>query len=190
MAGDFELREKLKDKNKHFYEINREQIEDRATKLEAAKKYRTLLNLGKLSNRGWQPNWSDKVHNIAWLNFDKVTDTAGQTSLTKQVLPVASFTDVGPARQIEKGGSVEADRRQRTLLQPFIDTFYYNSGGQNQGKRMTLAQAAGILDKMPGFSAMLVLARINMKSRISNTLRLFPDLFEIQGNYVKVSLSL
>ena len=44
MAGDFELREKLKDKNKHFYKINREQIEDRATKLEAGKKYRTLLN--------------------------------------------------------------------------------------------------------------------------------------------------
>ena len=85
---------------------------------------------------------------------------------------------------------MEADRRQHTLLQPFIDTFYYNSGGQNQGKRMTLAQAAGILNKMPGFSAMLVLARINMKSRISNTLRLFPDLFEIQGNYVKVSSSL
>ena len=82
---------------------------------------------------------------------------------------------------------VEADRRQRTLLQPFVDTFYYDGGGQNQGKRMTLAQAAGILDRMPGFGAALVLARANMKSRISNTLRLFPDLFEIQGNYVKVS---
>ena len=186
MAGGAGLREKLQVKNQNYYDINREQIEDRATQLEAAGKYRTLLNRGKF-NRGWQPNWSDKVHTIASLEFDKVRDTTGQRSLTKQVLPVTSFTDVGPARQIEKGGNVETDKRQRTLLQPFVDSFYYGDGGQHQGKRMTLAQASGILDKIPGFNAGLLLAHINMKSRISNTLRLFPELFEIQGNYVQVS---
>ena len=82
---------------------------------------------------------------------------------------------------------METDKRQRTLLQPFVDSFYYGDGGQHPGKRMTLAQASGILDKMPGFNAGLLLAHINMKSRISNTLRLFPELFEIQVNYVQVS---
>ena len=107
--------------------------------------------------------------------------------MTKQVLPVATYTDVGPARQIEKGGNVEQTRRSRTLLQPFADNFYYGDGGQNQGRRMTLAQAAGILNGMPGFNAALLLARINMKSKIASTLRLFFDWFEIQSNYVQVN---
>ena len=89
-------------KNKHeeYYKLNTKQIDDRASKLEAAGNYNTLLNR-KNFNRGLQPYWSDRVHTIASLEFDKVKDLAGQTALTKQVLPVASFTDVGPARQIE-----------------------------------------------------------------------------------------
>ena len=55
VADDAGLREKLQDKNQNYYDINREQIEERATKLEAAKNYRILLNRGKF-NRGWQPN--------------------------------------------------------------------------------------------------------------------------------------
>ena len=54
-------------------------------------------------------------------------------------------------------------------------------GGENQGKRMTLAQAAGVLNKKRGFNAALVLGRINMKSPIANFLRLFPQLFEVDG---------
>ena len=75
---------------------------------------------------------------------------------------------------------MEQTRRSRTLLQPFADNFYYGDGGQNQGRRMTLAQAAGILNGMPGFNAALLLARINMKSKIASTLRRFHKLFEIQ----------
>ena len=50
-------------------------------------------------------------------------DPAGQTSLTKQVLPVTSFTEIGPARQIERGGNVEQTARSRTTLQTFADNF-------------------------------------------------------------------
>ena len=89
---------------------------------------------------------------------------------------------MGPARRIERGGNAEVDRRQRTLLQPFIDTMY----GENEGRRMTLAQISALLDRIPGFKAAQNLARINMKSRMSSTLRLFPELFEIQGNYVQI----
>ena len=41
VAGDAGLREKLQVKNQNYYDINREQMEDRATTLEAAGKYRT-----------------------------------------------------------------------------------------------------------------------------------------------------
>ena len=78
---------------------------------------------------------------------------------------------------------MEADRRQKRLLQPFVDVVY----GGNQGRRITLAQISTLLDGVPGFKAMQILARINMKSRISSTLRLFPRLFEVQGNYVQIS---
>ena len=90
---------------------------------------------------------------------------------------------MGPARRIERGGNAEVDRRQRTLLQSFVDTVH----GENEGRRMTLAQISALLDRIPGFKAAQNLARINMKSRISSTLRLFPDLFEIQGNYVQIA---
>ena len=49
MAGDWNLREKLRNKNAAFYQINKEDIAKRATKLEAAGRYRTLLNRVKLS---------------------------------------------------------------------------------------------------------------------------------------------
>ena len=52
MAGDAGLREKLQVKNQNYYDINREQIEDRATQLEAAGKYRTLLIRGNSTEGG------------------------------------------------------------------------------------------------------------------------------------------
>ena len=108
-------------------------------------------------------------------------DPAGQTSLTKQVLPVSSNTELGPARQIEQGRNVDQTNRSRTILQTFANDFYYGNGGENQGKRMTLAQAAGVLNKKRGFNDALVLGRINMKSPIANFLRLFHQLFEVDG---------
>ena len=69
------------------------------------------------------------------------------------------------------------------MLERFVDKVQE----ENQGRRMTLAQISTLLDRIPGFKAAQILARINMKSRISSTLRLFPDLFEIQGNYVQIS---
>ena len=147
--------------------------------MEEAGKYITLLNRGKFA-RGWQPTWADTVKTIGSVDFDKVIDAAGQESLTRNALPIESATDVGPARRIERGGNAEVDRRQRTLLQSFVDTVH----GENEGRRMTLAQISTLLNRIPGFKTAQILARINMKSRISSTLRLFPDLFEIQGNYV------
>ena len=172
----------LEEKNEKFTELNKKQIAERGKKLEEAGKYRTLLNRSKFS-RGWQPNWSDGLKTVASVDFDKVVDTAGQEQLTRNTLPVESATDVGPARRIERGGNAEVERRQRTLLQRFVDRVQ----GENEGRRMTLAQISTLLDRIPGFKAAQILARINMKSRISSTLRLFPDLFEIQGNYVQIS---
>ena len=119
---------KTQDKNQKYFELDREDIAKRASNLEAAGKYRTLLNKNKFS-RGWQPNWSDKLHTVASVDFNKVRDSAGQVSLTKQVLPVASATEVGPARQIERGGSVEMANRSRAALQTFADGFYFGNGG-------------------------------------------------------------
>ena len=104
--------------------MDREEIGRRATKLEAAGKYRTLLNRGKFT-RGWQPNWPDTLCTIANVDFDKVKDIVGQTSFTKQVLPVSAATEVGPARQIERGGNVETTNRSRTVLQPFANEFFF-----------------------------------------------------------------
>ena len=150
VAYNMDMQLMLRKKNERYYEINKKQITERAVKLEAAGKYITLLNRGKF-HCGWQPNWFDKVHTVVSTDSDKVKDIAGQDSLTRNALPIASFTEVEPARQIESVGNVETDRRQRTLLQPFVDIFYYG----NQGKRVTLSQASGLLDRIPGLRCRL-----------------------------------
>ena len=66
------------------------------------------------------------------MDFDRGKDPAGQLSLTKQVLPVASAMEVKPARQIERGGSVEVANRSRTALQTFADDLYVGNGCENQ----------------------------------------------------------
>ena len=106
VAGDTKLNDTLREKNAEFYQINLDQIRKRAINLKEAGHYRTLLNRTKF-HRGWPPNWSDKVHTIANIDFDKVCDITGAVSLTKQALPVSTYTDVGPARQIEKGENLE-----------------------------------------------------------------------------------
>ena len=68
------------------------------------------------------------------------------------------------------------------MLRRFADGLYFN----NHGKRMTLAQAAGYLNEQAGFKGAITLARVNQKSPIGNFLRLFPEYFEIDGNYFKV----
>ena len=76
--------------NYHRYlELNNYDIAKRASKLEAAGMYRTLLNRGKF-NRGWQPHWLDKLRTEASVDFDQVRDPAGHISLTKQGLPIVS----------------------------------------------------------------------------------------------------
>ena len=75
--------------------------------------------------------------------------------------------------------------RSRAALQTFADDFYFG----NEGEKMTLAQAAGILNKTRSFNAALLIGRINMKSSIGNFLRLFPNKFKIEGNYVQVQSS-
>ena len=175
------MRTYLREKNEGFYELNREHIERRREKLLEAGKYRTLLNRDKF-HRGWMPNWSDTVRDVADVVFDTVRDPRGQASLTKQVLPVSASTEVGPATQIERRGNTEVRNRARTLLRRFADGLYFN----NHGKRMTLAQAAGYLNEQAGFKGAITLARVNQKSPIGNFLKLFPEYFEIDGNYLKV----
>ena len=54
-----------------------------------------------------------------------------------------------------------------------------------EGKRMTLAQAAGILNTKRCFNVALTLACVNMKSPIADVMRLFPELFDVEANFVR-----
>ena len=46
VAYNMDMQLMLRKKNERYYEINKKQITERAVKLEAAGKYRTLLNRG------------------------------------------------------------------------------------------------------------------------------------------------
>ena len=102
MATSLAMQQMLEVKNERFTEIIKKQIAERADRLEQAGKYRTILNRGKFA-RGWHPNWSETIRTVASTDFDKVRDATGQESLTRYALPIDSATELGPARQIEKG---------------------------------------------------------------------------------------
>ena len=181
VAGDADLGAKLRDKNEGFYEINRKHIKLRGERLENDGNYRTLLNR-KTFTRGWQPNWSEEVYEVRDVNFDKVTNTRGKESMTKQTLPIERYTEVGVPRQIEQGGHSELRNRSRTILHPFA--VWFRNG--REGVTMHLGQAATLLKTQRGFNENITLARVNMKAPIANFFRLFPEWFEVANAEVRV----
>ena len=65
-----------------------------------------------LKRRKGVPNWSSEVHAVQAVTGGRVTDTAGRTFDTRQVLPVAAASGTPT---IVAGGNVPRDERRRVL---------------------------------------------------------------------------
>ena len=174
VAGDAELVQKLEEKNQEYIEHNRALVDTRAEKLREAGHFRTVKNRPANFARGWQPKWSEEVHEVDSVAFDTVTDTQGRRFKTKFTLPVHGHTETGGPRRIERGGSAQTQAKIRERLDPFAQAVAQHFGA---GASISLTRIGQYLRKQEGFRLALSEARVNQKAPIAGMLRAFPDLF-------------
>ena len=171
----------LKVKNREFAEGNAERAEKRAKPLETAGRFRSMLSTGGRFTRSFKPKWSSEIHQVERIDGAFVWDTNGNRFLTKFTQPVRGEAETLPPRRIEQGGSAIVEERKQRMLAPFVQMVKTYIAQ----KTVTLGQVGDFL-KNKGFRAAALEARLNMKSPIANFLRAFPDVFDVQGNYVRV----
>ena len=167
--------EKLKEKNVEYIKTNEALREARRVKLEEAGSFRVLIPRAQHFSRGFKPRWSQEVHRVANVDGHVVTDEKGEQHKTKFAQAVADSTnDAGPVR-MERGGSEQTSRKQRSILSDLandvIDKF-------KEGSTISLARI-GVFLNTRGFRNLALEARINMKAPVKNFLNLFPQKFSV-----------
>ena len=177
VAGNVELRQKLRDKNLEFIETNREQALERSDKLTTAGRFRVMLPSG-FQTRGFKPSWSDEVHTVAAINGAFVTDTDGNEYATKFTLPVEGTLEALPSTRIEQGGSVQTNAKHRRVLDEWADRVAKWLGRRS----MSLGELGKWLNTQRGFKVALNEARVNMRAPIVNFLNVFPNRFTLAKN--------
>lgn len=176
VPGSAALIDKLEAKNREFVAHNAEQVEERENKLREAGHFRVLISQPTPFVRGHKPRWSEKVHTVDTVTFDKVTDTEGNTFKTKFVLPVADRTDDAGPRRMERGGSEQTDLRRMRILNSFADRVYEHFGA---GRTVSASRIGQFLQTL-NFRQSALEARLNMKSPVVSFLKLFPGKFEVK----------
>ena len=121
VAGNDELKAKLRKNDAEYAQSNKERSEKRASKIEEAGQFRAMTSRGGAFTRGFKPRYEGVLRQVGEVKGARVTDKSGNSLLTKFVQPVKEATaDTGPAR-IEQRGSVQTRTRQTRTLQHFAD---------------------------------------------------------------------
>ena len=177
VAGDDALRQKLRDKNLGFIEINDRQSSERADKLSTMGHFRVMLPSG-FRTRGFKPSWSNDIHTVYEISGAFVTDTDGNRYATKFTLPVDVTTESLPPTRIEQGGSVQTMTVNRRILDEWSVKVVRWLGTRT----VYLSELGKWLNTQIGFKNALNESRVNAKSPIINFLKVFPDRFVLANN--------
>ena len=169
---DFALRKKAALDLQHNDKI----IRDREKKLETTGAFRIQEPWSKFE-RSFKPRFSDKVHQIARIEEGNVVvDTQGKKEAVKLVKPVpVGSTDARPG-QFARRGSAQVDAKKRAILEPFARKVVRHIG---RGNDMELWRVGEFVKRQRGFNDRAREAGINMKRKIANFLRAFPELFTV-----------
>ena len=151
-------------------------IRARDKKLEAAGAYRAQEPWQKFE-RSFKPRFGDKVHQVATVEGGIVTDTQGKKEAVKLVRPVPrGSTDARPGQFVRRG-SAQVEVKKRALLETYAKKVVRHIG---RGNEMELWRVGVFIKTQRGFNDRAREAGINMKSKIANFLRAFPELFTVQ----------
>ena len=174
VAGNDELRKRLRKKNLEFAQHNQEESEARGKVLEAAGQFRVMLDTGGRFTRGFKPKWSEKIYKLDRVDGAFVFDTDGNSHLTKFTLPVQGNTEELQPRRFEQGGSAQTEERKRRLLDDTATEVRKWIGART----VTLSQIGTFLARR-NFRALTLEARLGTKAPVANFLRVFPDTFAL-----------
>ena len=181
VAGDDELRFRLRVENANNRAENVQRSHDRDKKLEEKGGFRTLKEPLAFKRRAGIANWSSDVHVVDSVGGGQVQDTEGKTFDTRLVLPVNAASS--SPMQVFAGGSAPRDDRRRVLSRDYLrplKTLIANSGGMNMG------QASKAMMQKQGFKKMLGELRMNFKTFV----QLWPDfVFTGTGAATRISLA-
>lgn len=79
--------------------------------------------------------------------------------------------------QFTRRGSVQVDKKKRAILEPYAKKVVRHIG---RGNDIELWRVGEFMKRQQGFNDRARESGINMKSKIDNFLRDFPDLFTVQ----------
>ena len=116
VAGDDEIRAKLRDKNAEYAQFNKERVEKRAATLEEIGQFRAMTSRGGAFTRGFKPRYEGALRQVGEVKGPRVADESGNSFLTKFVLPVREATDDAGPVIIEQRGSIQTKEKQIRIL--------------------------------------------------------------------------
>ena len=187
VEGNAELRNYLKEKNREFTQINQANAEKRRGKLDNAGGFLVpVAAVGGPSQRGWKPNFDNKVHVIKELTGNTVVGEDGATHDTRFVNPVKALNSTtNPPSLIERAGSVLIRNKQRDALRTFADELATKIRASTNGIMKVTAVHTNISDKQ-AFQDTAARVRLNKASLYKNFVNLFPELFTLNGNELSI----
>ena len=151
-------------------------IRARDKKLETTGAFRVQEPWSKFE-RSFKPRFGDKVHTVAEINGGVVTDTQGNKEAVKLVKPVPRGSVDARPGQFVRRGSAQVDAKKKAILDSYAKKVVRHIG---RGNEMELWRVGVFMKKQRGFNAAAKEAGINMKSKIANFLRTFPERFTVQ----------
>ena len=126
--------------------------------------------------RSFQPRYGGEVHTLQKIEHGVAIDTQGRTHNPKFALPVPKGSESITTSRFTRGGSAQVEGKKRTLLEPFALKVVRHIG---RGNEMELWRVGEFMKKQRGFNDRAREAGINMKSKIANFLRAFPEYFTV-----------
>ena len=116
------------------------------------------------------------MHTVSEIKGGVVTDTQGNKEAIKLVKPVPRGSVDARPGQFVRRGSAQIDTKKRVILDSYAKKVVRHIG---RGNEMELWRVGVFMKKQRGFNAAAKEAGINMKSKIANFLRAFPELFTV-----------
>ena len=155
---------------------NDKAIRDRESRLKESGAFRVQEPFSKFE-RSCKPRYNDQVRQVDKTEGGVVFGTEGQQERVKFVKPVPRRSANIVPTPYARRGSVQTDTKKRRLLEPFAKKLIRHIG---RGNSMELWRVGEFMKKQGNFNAAAREAGINMKSKIANFLRAFPELFTVQ----------
>ena len=153
---------------------NQKQHRDRVAALQVAGAFRVLLPT-KTFTRTSTARWSNEVHKVAGFSGPEVIDEKGARFPVRDTLPVPINSKVAKA-SVDAGGDAKraaATERMRAFAQ-VLNGFLGAEG-------LTLQGAGTKMRQTPGFNDAMTEAKITGVGALERFIRLFPDMFVVEG---------